>query len=91
MEIRPLGLAELCRVTEIDVTEDGTTVLEQRGRDVSTRLETWSRPPRSAERWAEFESRWRTFLPDAGTALGAFRGRAPRGDRHASATCPARH
>jgi GNAT superfamily N-acetyltransferase len=74
MEIRPLGLAELCRVTEIDVTEDGTTVLEQRGRDVSTRLETWSRPPRSAERWAEFESRWRTFLPDAGTALGAFEG-----------------
>jgi GNAT superfamily N-acetyltransferase len=72
MEMRPLALAELGRVAEIDVTEDGTTVLEQHGRDLSTRLETWSRPPRSAERWAEFESRWRTFLPDAGTALGAF-------------------
>jgi GNAT superfamily N-acetyltransferase len=59
-------------VTEIDVTEGGTTVLEQRGREVTNRLETWSRPPRSAARWAEFESRWRAFLPDAGAALGAF-------------------
>ncbi len=72
IEIRPLALAELCRATEIDVTEEGTTVLEQRGRDVSTRPETWSRPPRSAQRWAEFEARWRAFLPDSGVALGAF-------------------
>ena len=55
MEIRPLALAELCRATEIDVTEHGTTVLEQGSRDVSTRPETWSRPPRPAERRAEGE------------------------------------
>ena len=72
MEIRPLDLAELRRAQEIDVTEDGTTVLVQAGRQITARPETWSRPPRSAEGWGGFEGRWRAFLPDHGAALSAW-------------------
>lgn len=72
MEIRPLDAAELSRAVEIDVTEEGEVVLEQRGAAVVARPETWSRPPRPAERWAVFEATWRAFIPDAGVALGAF-------------------
>jgi len=74
MEIRLLELAELARVVEIDVTEDGSVVLEQRGDAVTVRAEAWSRSPRPADRWAEFEARWRAFVPDAGAALGALEG-----------------
>jgi len=72
MEIRQLELAELARAAEIDVTEHGSVVLEQRGETLTARAETWSRPPRTADRWTEFEARWRAFIPDAGAALGAF-------------------
>ncbi len=72
--IRPLELDELSRATEIDVTEDGTTILEQRGAQLAVRSDTWSRRPRSAEGWAEFEGHWRAFLPGGGLALGAFDG-----------------
>jgi GNAT superfamily N-acetyltransferase len=72
MEIRLLELAALARVVEIDVTEDGSVVLEQRGGAVTAHAETWSRPPRPADRWMEFEARWRAFIPDAGAAVGAF-------------------
>ena len=74
MEIRLLELAELARVSEIDVTEDGSVVLEQRGVAVTARAGTWSRPPRPADRWTEFEARWRAFVPDGGAAIGAFEG-----------------
>jgi GNAT superfamily N-acetyltransferase len=72
MEIRPLGLDELARAVEIDVTEDGDVVLEQRGTDLAARDEIWSRPSRTAERWQAFIDRWLGFVPDDGAALGAF-------------------
>jgi len=74
LEMRPLAPEELSRAIEIDVTEDGTTILEQRGVQLGVRPETWSRRPRSAEGWAEFERHWRAFLPDGGMAIGAFDG-----------------
>ena len=74
VEMRPLALEELTRATDIDVTEDGTTIFEQRGTQLAVRPDTWSRRPRSAEGWAEFERHWRAFLPDGGMALGAFDG-----------------
>jgi GNAT superfamily N-acetyltransferase len=74
LEMRSLALDELSRATEIDVTEDGTTILEQRGTGLSVRADTWSRRPRTAEGWAEFERHWRAFIPEAGMAIGAFEG-----------------
>jgi GNAT superfamily N-acetyltransferase len=74
MEIRPLDLAGLGRVVEIDVTEDGDVVLEQHGVEIAARDETWSRPPRDAERWQGFIDHWIAFIPGAGTALGSFDG-----------------
>jgi GNAT superfamily N-acetyltransferase len=74
LEMRSLALEELSRATEIDVTEDGTTILEQRGAVLSVRPDTWSRRSRSAEGWAEFERHWRAFIPEDGMALGAFEG-----------------
>ncbi len=74
IRIRELSLDELRLVTDIDVTEDGVVVLEQDGTSVTARAEAWHRPPRSPERWAEFEAGWRAFIPDAGCALGAFDG-----------------
>ncbi len=72
LDMRPLEPEELSRATEIDVTEDGTTILEQQGVHLSVRPETWSRRPRSAEGWAEFERHWRAFIPDGGMAFGVF-------------------
>lgn len=74
MEIRHLAIAELGRASEIDVTEDGSVVMMQSGGELSRRPETWSRPPRPVERWAEFETRWRTYIANGGAALGAFEG-----------------
>lgn len=74
MEIRELDVAELGRAVEIDVTEDGATVLEQVGLEIRVRAENWSRSPRSAARWAEFAATWRGFIPAAGIALGALEG-----------------
>ena len=74
IEIRDLAVDELRLAAQIDVTEDGTVVLEQRGTTVVSRPEEWHRPPRDAARWREFEARWREFVPDAGVALGAFDG-----------------
>lgn len=70
--IRPLALAELARAVEIDVTEDGTLVLEQDGATIRIRAEEWHRPPRSRSRWMEFVARWRTFIPEGGMAFGAL-------------------
>lgn len=72
--VRPLRLDELGSVAGIDVTEDGDVVLEQHGRTVSSRAETWHRPPRASETWGRFEATWRTFVPERGLALGAFDG-----------------
>lgn len=74
IEIRDLAVDELRLAVEIDVTEDGSVVLEQRGTTVLSRPEEWHRPPRDAARWREFEVRWRAFVPAAGVALGAFHG-----------------
>ena len=76
MEIRVLAVGELARAVEIDVTEDGAVVLEQRGMVIAARDETWSRPARTAERWQVFIDHWLAFVPASGAALGAFdRGR----------------
>ena len=74
IEIRELAPDDLHLASDIDVTEDGRVVLEQRGTEITRRAEEWHRPPRSAERWAEFEAGWRTFVPASGCALGAFVG-----------------
>jgi GNAT superfamily N-acetyltransferase len=74
IEIRELVLDELRLACDIDVTEDGDAVLQQRGTEVVARAEEWHRPPRPPARWAEFEAQWRTFIPDAGCAFGAFDG-----------------
>ncbi len=70
--VRDLELDALCRCVEIDVTEDGDLVLGQRGTEISSRAEEWHRPARDAAHWAEFEARWRGFIPDGGIAVGAF-------------------
>jgi GNAT superfamily N-acetyltransferase len=72
--IQELAPGDLHRASEIDVTEDGSVVLEQRGTEITGRGEEWHRPPRGPGRWAEFEESWRTFIPAAGCALGAFDG-----------------
>ena len=72
--VRALAPDELLLATEIDVTEDGTVVLEQRGTALRPRPEEWHRPPRDAAAWREFEARWRDFVPASGVALGAFEG-----------------
>ncbi len=76
ISVRPLALDELSRAIEIDVTEDGETVLEQHGTVLTSRRETWHRPARDAGRWARFEATWRAFIPSEGIALGAFDGDA---------------
>jgi GNAT superfamily N-acetyltransferase len=74
IEIRELAPDDLHLASDIDVTEDGWVVLEQHGTETVPRPEEWHRPPRSTERWAEFETGWRTFVPASGCALGAFDG-----------------
>jgi len=74
IEIRELTASELGLAVDIDVTEDGDVVLAQRGTEIVRRAEEWHRPPRGQARWAEFEERWRTFIPAAGCAIGAFDG-----------------
>ena len=74
IEVRALAPDELRLATEIDVTEDGTVVLEQRGTALRPRPEEWHRPPRDAAAWREFEARWRDFVPSSGVALGGFEG-----------------
>ena len=74
IEVRALAPDELRLATEIDVTEDGTVVLEQRGTSLRPRREEWHRPPRDPAAWREFEDRWRVFVPASGVALGAFEG-----------------
>jgi GNAT superfamily N-acetyltransferase len=72
IEIRELAPDELHLASGIDVTEDGWIVLEQDGAEIISRAEEWHRPPRSAERWSEFEAGWSAFIPTSGCALGAF-------------------
>lgn len=74
IEVRRLDVSELGRAAEIDVTEDGSVVLEQRGRAIRARPEEWHRPPRDGAEWRAFEARWRAFVPESGVALGAFAG-----------------
>ena len=73
-EIRELAVEELELAAAIDVTEDGSVVLEQRGTTTVSRTEKWHRPPRDAAGWREFEARWGAFVPASGVALGAFDG-----------------
>ena len=54
------------------MTEDGDRVLVQRGTAITSRPEEWHRPPRDSAHWAEFEARWRAFIPNGGIAVGAF-------------------
>ena len=70
--VRDLELDELHRCIAIDVTEDGDRVLVQRGIAITSRPEEWHRPPRDPAHWAEFEARWRGFIPGVGVAVGAF-------------------
>ncbi len=72
MVIRELALDELGLAAAIDVTEDGTVVLEQRRFAIEARAEEWHRPPRTPERWGAFVAPWLMFIPSAGCALGAF-------------------
>src|SRR3954447_23695056 len=72
--IRPLKVAELGRVKEIDVTESGTTVYQQVGRRVVATDEEWQRPPRSEAQWRGYIGRWVPMLKRGGTAIGAFDG-----------------
>ena len=74
IEIRDLAVDELGHAVEIDVTEDGSVVLEQRGTAIQARPEEWHRPARDAAGWRDFEARWRAFVPASGAALGAFAG-----------------
>ena len=74
IEVRALTPDELPMAAEIDVTEDGTVVLEQQGTVLRSRQEEWHRPPRDAAGWRELEARWRAFVPASGLALGAFEG-----------------
>ncbi len=74
IEIRELSVPQLDLAAGIDVTEAGWTVLEQHGTAVVSHPEEWHRPPRSPERWREFEDRWRAFVPSSGCAIGAFDG-----------------
>jgi GNAT superfamily N-acetyltransferase len=69
--IRSLATDELTGVTAIDVTEDGTVVLEQHGTAISRRTEEWHRQPRTPQRWGEFAARWRRIVADGGLVLGA--------------------
>ena len=74
IEVRGLDVNELDRAAEIDVTEDGSVVLEQLGMAIKARPEEWHRPPRDAAGWHAFEARWRAFVPASGVVLGAFAG-----------------
>jgi GNAT superfamily N-acetyltransferase len=72
--IRPLTIAELPRVSEIDVTESGTLVYQQAGRHVMGTREEWCRPRRSAADWSAAIEAWQRLLAQGGVAVGAFEG-----------------
>jgi hypothetical protein len=50
IEVRGLAVNELGRAAEIDVKENGSVVLEQRGAAIRARPEEWHRPPTESER-----------------------------------------
>jgi GNAT superfamily N-acetyltransferase len=72
VEIRRLTLAELHRVAEIDVSEEGNVNY----RVVEGRLETNSRRHRrlhfTIEDWRPVIAEWRVLLEEGGAAFGAF-------------------
>jgi GNAT superfamily N-acetyltransferase len=72
--IRPLTTAELPRVSEIDVSESGTIVYKQAGREVEVTHEEWRRPRKDEADWNRDIELWRPLLGRGGAAIGAFDG-----------------
>jgi GNAT superfamily N-acetyltransferase len=65
---------ELSRLSELDVSEEGTAVYVQRGTHVEVVQRAHRRPPRSAEAWAPEVRLWQGFVREGGAAFGAFDG-----------------
>jgi len=72
--IRPLSIQELSRVNDIDVSESGTIVYKQKGRQVEVTREEWDRPQRGEASWTRHIESWVPMLEEGGTAIGAFVG-----------------
>ena len=73
-KLRPITAAELGRIPEIDVSEEGTTIYVQYGVDLERRSELHRRPWRTAEDWAPEIKLWSQFVRDGGQAFGVFDG-----------------
>ncbi|HEY7782106.1 MAG TPA: hypothetical protein VIC85_18090 [Ktedonobacterales bacterium] len=59
VETRPVAIAELARVVEIDVSESGSVVYSVvAGRLVLTDT-AWRRSPRSADHWRPYVDEWK--------------------------------
>lgn len=72
VHIRRLGIEELVRVVEIDVSERDNVIVTQHGTELAETAEEWERPARTAAAWAAQVADWVTILGSGGTGLGAF-------------------
>ena len=71
-EIREMGIEELYRVVEVDVSERGEIVYYYDQGAIKAQPEKWQRPPRSNEEWQTLINRWQGYLEQGGAFLGAF-------------------
>jgi hypothetical protein len=71
IHMRPLQIVELGRVREIDVSESGSIVYKQVGRQVELTYEEWHQPPNSEETWNSYIELWKRMLEDAGCAVAS--------------------
>jgi ribosomal protein S18 acetylase RimI-like enzyme len=71
-ELRSITAAELGRISEIDVSEEGTTVYVQHGMNLEPLSEPHRRLQRTADDWAPEINLWSRFVLDGGQAFGVF-------------------
>ncbi len=59
VETRPVAIAELARVVEIDVSESGSVVYSVVAGRLVLRGTAWRRSPRSADHWRSYVAEWK--------------------------------
>ncbi len=72
MHTRRLGIPELARVVEVDVSEADSRLLSLAGSRIVSDDREWQRPARSSAGWAPYVAEWADVLATGGLGFGAF-------------------